>query len=104
MSAPYSIGRSRIGVATVLSTISGTPCLWATRARLSMSQMFPAGLPTLSQKTARVFSSISFSMARGLIRLRKSDGDSLAGQNMSEESVRGAIELRNGDDIAIPAQ
>ena len=26
MSAPYSIGLSRIGVGTVLSTISGTPC------------------------------------------------------------------------------
>ena len=39
--------------------------LWATRASASMSQMFPAGLPTLSQKTARVLSSISFSMASG---------------------------------------
>ena len=65
MSAPYSIGRSRIGVATVLSTISGTPCRCATSANASMSQMFPAGLPMLSQNTARVFSSISRSMASG---------------------------------------
>ena len=49
MSAPYSIGRSRIGVATVLSTTSGTPCRCATRASASMSQTLPAGFPTLSQ-------------------------------------------------------
>ena len=49
MSAPYSIGRSKTGVATVLSTISGTPCLCATRARPSISATLPAGLPTLSQ-------------------------------------------------------
>ena len=30
-----------------------------------MSQMFPAGLPTVSQNTARVFPSISFSMLGG---------------------------------------
>ena len=65
MSAPYSIGRSKIGVATVLSTISGTPCACATRARASRSQMLPAGFPTLSQKTARVWSSISAAMASG---------------------------------------
>ena len=65
MSAPYSIGRSRIGEATVLSTISGTPCVWAIRASASISQIFPAGLPTLSQKIARVLSSISFLSASG---------------------------------------
>ena len=65
MSAPYSNGRSRIGVATVLSTIRGTPCLCATLAMASMSQMLPAGLPTLSQNTALVLSSISASMLAG---------------------------------------
>ena len=39
---------------------------WATSAIASMSQMLPAGLPTLSQKTARVFSSISASMSSAL--------------------------------------
>ena len=65
MSAPCSIGFKRMGVATVLSTISGTPCAWATAASASMSQMLPAGLPTLSQKTARVLSSISPAIASG---------------------------------------
>ena len=64
-SAPCSIGFSKMGVATVLSTISGTPCRCATSARAAMSQMFPAGLPTLSQNTARVRSSINGSMASG---------------------------------------
>ena len=54
ISAPKSIGRRRMGVATVLSTIEGTPCSWATRAIASMSQTLPAGSPTLSQNTARV--------------------------------------------------
>ena len=49
MSAPNSIGRSSTGEATVLSTISGTPCACATSASASISQMLPAGLPTLSQ-------------------------------------------------------
>ena len=100
MSAPYSIGRSRIGVATVLSTISGTPCLWATRASASMSQMFPAGLPTVSQKTARVWSSISFSISSGTIGLREADSHSLTWQKISEQRVRGPVELRNRDDVS----
>ncbi len=33
MSAPYSIGRNRMGVATVLSTTSGTPCRCAACAK-----------------------------------------------------------------------
>ena len=100
MSAPYSMGRNRMGVATVLSTTSGTPCLWATWARASISQMFPAGLPTLSQKTARVLSSISFSIRGGMIGFGETDGDSLALQNVCEQSVSSAVKLRDRYDIA----
>ena len=57
--------KRRMGVATVLSTISGTPCSCATSANASMSQMLPAGLPTLSQKTALAFSSICASILAG---------------------------------------
>ena len=55
MSAPYSIGRKSTGVATVLSTISGSypRDLAELREASSMSQTFPAGLPTDSQNTAR---------------------------------------------------
>ena len=99
MSAPYSIGRSRIGVATVLSTISGMPWLWATLASASMSQMLPAGLPTLSQKNARVLSSISFSIAAGWSLSAKRTVTPELGQHVREQRVGGAVELRDGDDI-----
>ena len=58
MSAPCAMGLSRIGVATVLSTTSGRPWRCATSASAARSGMLPAGLPTLSQKTARVPASI----------------------------------------------
>ena len=99
MSAPYSIGRSRIGVATVLSTISGTPCLWAILASASMSQMFPAGLPTLSQYTAPVLSSISASIDLGLSSLSRSGPDADSWKDMREQRVRRAVQLGNGHDV-----
>ena len=43
MSAPHSIGRSRYGVGTVLSTTSGTPPACASRAIRSMSTTCPSG-------------------------------------------------------------
>ena len=49
----------------MLSTISGTPFAWATSASLSMSQMLPAGLPTLSQKIALVLASTTSRTAIG---------------------------------------
>ena len=65
MSAPYSIGRNKIGVATVLSTTK-VPRACARRVPVLLCpQHFPPGLPTLSQKTARVFSSINFSTSSG---------------------------------------
>ena len=46
MSAPYSNGRRRYGVANVLSTTSGILCLCAMAATASMSMRFAFGLPT----------------------------------------------------------
>ncbi|MNZ30858.1 hypothetical protein D3C78_481440 [compost metagenome] len=63
MSAPCSNGRQRIGVATVLSTISGTPWRCAASASACRSTMLPAGLPIDSQNTALVLASISASSA-----------------------------------------
>ncbi|MNP54208.1 hypothetical protein D3C76_1487450 [compost metagenome] len=63
MSAPCSNGRHSTGVATVLSTISGTPWRCAASARACRSTMLPAGLPMDSQNTALVRSSISASSA-----------------------------------------
>ncbi len=59
MSAPCSIGRTRYGVAIVLSTISGTPASCAMSATPRMSRTFPRGLPMLSANSALVFGRIA---------------------------------------------
>ena len=43
-----------MGVAKVLSTISGTPALWATRANFSISKISKLGLEMVSPKIALV--------------------------------------------------
>ena len=55
MSAPNSFGRHRYGVASVLSTISGTPASLAIAAMAGISVMMPPGFAMLSMKIARVF-------------------------------------------------
>src|SRR6202012_2847544 len=62
MSAPWSIGRIRYGVASVLSTIRGTPALRAIAEIASMSVTLPEGLAIDSMKIALV---------RGVIALSK---------------------------------
>jgi hypothetical protein len=54
--APYSIGLQSHGVASVLSTSSGTPASSAMRAIASMSLMTPPGFARLSMKNALVLS------------------------------------------------
>ncbi len=54
ISAPNSIGRQRIGVANVLSTIRGTPFLWAILANFSISNTVSAGFARVSPKIAFV--------------------------------------------------
>ena len=54
MSAPHSMGRTRYGVATVLSTISGTPASWAIPATVSTSRTSLRGLGIISPKNATV--------------------------------------------------
>ena len=51
MSAPHSKGLQKIGVGKVLSTISGTPCLWATLANFSISKILSDGFDRVSPKT-----------------------------------------------------
>ena len=55
MSAPHSNGRQLIGVANVLSTIKGTPLLWAMRANFSTSNTITPGLEIISPNIAFVF-------------------------------------------------
>ena len=54
ISAPHSKGRQLMGVAKVLSTISGTPCSWATLANFSKSSTVSAGLAMLSANSTLV--------------------------------------------------
>ena len=54
ISAPHSKGRQLMGVAKVLSTISGTPWAWAALAKRSMSNTVSAGLAMVSPNTALV--------------------------------------------------
>jgi hypothetical protein len=66
MSAPCSIGRIRAGEASVLSTMSGRPCLCATAATPSRSITVPQGFTIDSQTTARVLSVIAASKSSGV--------------------------------------
>ncbi len=86
MSAPQLIGLISAGVATVLSTISGTSCACAMSASASMSTMLPAGLPIDSQKTAAVLSSMCFAMASALSSSAKRTSMPCRG-NMCRNSV-----------------
>ncbi|MHC2838558.1 hypothetical protein ACVINU_001492 [Bradyrhizobium diazoefficiens] len=54
----------------------------------------------VSANTARVFSSISFSIASGLSLSAKRPVMPWRGQNVREQRVRGAVELRHGHDVA----
>src|ERR1700761_4025468 len=61
MSAPWSIGRIRYGVASVLATIRGTPALRATAEIASISVTLPEGLAIDSMKIALVRGVTAFS-------------------------------------------
>ena len=61
--------------------------------------MFPAGLPTLSQKTAARFIVDQLFDRGGMIGFGETDGDSLALQNVCEQSVSSAVKLRDRYDI-----
>ena len=60
ISAPYSIGLTKYGVANVLSTTNGILCSWATLAKASISTTSELGFPKVSIYTAFVLSLIAF--------------------------------------------
>ncbi|SSQ14186.1 Uncharacterised protein [Acinetobacter baumannii] len=65
ISAPYWNGFNKAGVATVLSTTTGTPYSWAIFEISSRSMIFPSGLPIDSTKTSLVLSSIKLRKLSG---------------------------------------
>ena len=67
MSAPHSNGRQLMGVANVLSTISGTPCRCAAAANFSMSSTVSAGFAIVSPKTSFVFGRKAASSSSGVL-------------------------------------
>ena len=54
----------------------------------------------VSENTALVFSSIKLLDGVGLVAVGKARGDALARQDMREQGMRRAIELRDRDDVA----
>jgi len=99
MSAPYSIGATESALPRCYRDQRAVR-VYGNGARRLISQMFPAGLPTLSQKTARVFFIDPVARSRPDGRKPQSGSDSLARQDMAEERMGGAVELRNRNDIA----
>ena len=66
MSAPCSNGRIKYGVPNVLSMTTGSPCLCAISAILSISGISEFGFPSVSRYTAFVFGLIAFSTSSRL--------------------------------------
>ena len=100
MSAPYSIGRSRIGVATVLSTISGTPCRGGDCGqRLDVADIAGRIADALAKDRAGLVVDQLLDRV-GLIGFGEAHVDALARQNVREQRVGGAVELRHRNDVA----
>ena len=100
MSAPCSIGRSRIGVATVLSTISGTPCACATFGeRLDVADVAGGIADRLAEHRARLVVDQRRDVF-GAVARREARLDAVAAQRVGEQRVGGAVELRRRDDVA----
>ena len=102
-SAPYSIGRSRIGVATVLSTISGTPCLCATFAHsLDVRNISRRISDALAIDRARIFVDQLLDVF-GTVGFRKTRLDSALRKNVRQKRVGRAIKLRQWKRRCFPA-
>ena len=81
------------GVATVLSTMTGTPCLWATSAIFWISTTLPAGLPIDSQEYRFGFVIDGIFQRRVVVGREKARFDSLTRQRMGKEIVGAAVKL-----------
>ena len=99
MSAPHSMGRQRIGVAEVLSIISGTPCSWAMLAsRLNVGDVEFGIAQGLSVDSPR-FPVDGRPQAVKIVGIDKAYGDAQPRQRVVEQVVGAAIERGGGDDL-----
>ena len=84
----------------MLSTMSGMPCRAATCGeRLDVANVSRRIADALTEDRAGFLVDELFDRL-GLIGFGKADIDALARQNVREQRVRGAVELRDGHDIA----
>ena len=99
MSAPHSIGRQRIGVAAVLSIISGTPILVGdTGQRFNVGDIQFGIAQGLGINGSR-FPVDGGSQAVKVVRIDKTDRNAQAWQRVVEEVVSAAIKRGGGDDL-----
>ena len=85
----------------MLSTTSGMPCRVARPSPAPRCRRYCRPDCRCFRRTPpRVFSSISLSIASACVALGKADRDALARQDVREQRVRGAVELRHRDDVA----
>lgn len=99
MSAPCSIGRQRIGVGKVLSTMSGTPKSWAALANLAMSRTTPLGLATVSPKTHFVFGRNALAISSGVASGSTNVVSIPSFFSETAKRLKVAVDLGGGDDV-----
>ena len=100
MSAPHSSGRIRYGVGTVLSTISGMPCSWATPATPSMSRTSFFGLrQRLAEERLGVRADRGPPLVEVVGVVDERDLDAQLGQRVVEEVVGAAVQRRRRHDV-----
>ncbi len=100
ISAPWSKTRHSTGVATVLSTIKGTPALWAMSAHLlDVDDIARRVADGFAEQGLGVFVDQGGSGVE-VIRRGKPHLDTLAREGVGEQVVGAAIQLGGTDDIA----
>ncbi len=101
ISAPHCRGWIKYGVATVLSTISGTPTSWATAATVLDIQHVVLGVGDRSQpKNALVFGRTAAAPGLRIIGvLDEADLDAELRQRVVEQVVGSAIEAGAGHNV-----
>ena len=83
----------------MLSTISGTPCLWATFAQpLNVRHVSRRITHTLAINRTRIFVDQLFNVL-GMVGFRETRLDSALRKNVCEKRVGRSIKLRSGNDV-----
>lgn len=103
MSAPWSIGRSSAGVATVLSTISGIPCRWAISAMASMSSRLMLRVGQCLEEDRFGIGADGFFEVGRVFRLDDGALHADPRQTDGQHGVRASVDARRGYDMVAGA-